>query len=59
MMLRKKLKQVRVYNYETYEAEYYKAKEVHYGKADTLLVLEDGYIIAFDNDLYQTVVVDK
>ena len=57
MMLRKKLKQVRVYNYETCESEYYKAKSIHIGKLDTLVELEDGFVIAFDNDIYQVVAV--
>lgn len=48
---------VRMYNMETCESEYYTVKEIHFGKIDTVLELEDGNCIAFDNDIYCSYIV--
>lgn len=51
---------VRIYNKETYEADYYyDVKEVHEGDIDFVLEMNTGSPIAFDNDLYSYCVVRR
>lgn len=51
---------VRIYNKETYEADYYHdVKEVHEGLIDFVLEYENGRTRLFDCDLYSYAIVER
>lgn len=51
---------VRVYNKETYEADYYhEIKEVHEGYIDFVLEYVDGKTRLFDNDIFEYCIVRR
>lgn len=49
---------VRMYNKETHESEYYDdVVDIHFGKEDVVLELEDGRTPLFENEEWQSYII--